>query len=216
MKRVLIVGAGQVGATLGQAWLKRGYDVRFGVPDPANPKYAELPRDRLQPAAERRGAEVIVLAVPFPAVQSAIVALGDIAGAIVIDCTNPLGMGPNGLYLTIGHDTSGGEQVAMWAKGALVFKTLNQTGAENMADTSAFGPKPMMFVAGDDADGKAVVLRMVADLGFDEIDAGSLVASRLLEPLAMLWIALATKLGHPRGFAFAKVRRAEAPDVQVI
>jgi hypothetical protein len=47
----------------------------------------------------------------------------------MIDCTNPLGMGPDGLQLVLGFDTSAGEQVASWAPGAFVFKTLNTTGA---------------------------------------------------------------------------------------
>jgi hypothetical protein len=34
---------------------------------------------------------------------------------VVIDCTNPLDMGPDGLQLVIGFDTSAGEQVASWA-----------------------------------------------------------------------------------------------------
>jgi hypothetical protein len=48
---------------------------------------------------------------------------------------------------------------------------------------------------------------LVADLGFEPIDAGPLRAARLLEPLAMLWIDLVTKRGHPRDIAFARLRR---------
>jgi hypothetical protein len=47
--------------------------------------------------------------------------------------TNPLTMGPEGPGLSIGHNISGGELVASWAPGAFVYKTLNQTGSENMA-----------------------------------------------------------------------------------
>ncbi|MGO8918766.1 MAG: NADPH-dependent F420 reductase [Stellaceae bacterium] len=215
--RILIVGAGNVGGALGQRWLRRGHDVRFGVPDPADAKYALLPKERLQRADERRGAEVIVLATPFAATKPVLEALGDLAGAIVIDCTNPLGMGPDGLHLTLGHDTSGAEQVASWAKGGSVFKTLNQTGAENMADAEAYHPTPVMFVAGDDAERKPTVLGLVADLGFDAVDAGPISAARLLEPFGMLWIELALKRGHGRDFAFVLARRpghAAAPEVK--
>ncbi len=204
--RILIVGAGNVGSTLGRRWLERGHDVRFGVPDPAKPRYAGLPRDRLQRADERRGAEVVVLTTPFAAAKSALEALGYLHGAILIDCTNPLGMGPEGLHLLFGHDSSGAEQVAGWAKGASVFKTLNQTGAENMADASAYHPRPVMFVAGDDDAKKPTVMELVSELGFHAVDAGPLNAARLLEPLAMLWIELAMKRGHARDFAFAMVR----------
>ncbi len=46
-------------------------------------------------------------------------------------------MGPGGLQLTLGYTTSGAEQVATWAPAASVFKTLNQTGAENMGAAGA-------------------------------------------------------------------------------
>ena len=38
--RIAIIGAGSVGATLGQAWLKHGEDVIWGLRNPADPKYA--------------------------------------------------------------------------------------------------------------------------------------------------------------------------------
>jgi hypothetical protein len=72
----------------------------------------------------------------------------------------------------------------------------------------------MMFVAGDDADKKKLVLELVDELGFDAIDSGPLVTARLLEPLAMLWIELALKRGHARAFAFARVRHPNAPQTQ--
>jgi predicted dinucleotide-binding enzyme len=151
-QRILIIGAGNVGGAIGQKWLKRGHDVRFGVPDPASPRYASLPKDRLQRPDDRAGADIVVLAVPFEVVGSAIAALGDLAGVTFIDCTNPLGMGPEGLQLVIGHDSSGAEQVAAHASGASVFKTSNQTGWENMGSAEAYQPTPVMFVAGDDND----------------------------------------------------------------
>ncbi len=210
-ERILIIGGGAVGSALGLAWLARGHDVRFGVPDPDSPKYAALPKARLQVANARHGADIIVLATPYAAAASALSALGDLAGAIVIDCTNPLAMGPQGLRLVVGHDASGAEEIAKAAPGAFVFKTLNQTGAENMAHASAYHPTPVMFVAGDEAAKKPVVLGLVRDLGFHAVDAGPLSAARLLEPLAMLWIELAMKRGHARDFAFAMVRHPRSP-----
>lgn len=209
-RRILILGAGNVGQALGGRWLACGHDVRFGVPDPNNPKYANLPAERLQPASERRGAEIVVLATPYAVAAGALCALGDLAGVTVIDCTNPLGMGPDGLHLTLGYDRSGGEHIAAAAPGASVFKTLNQTGAETMADAEAYHPRPVMFVAGDDDSRKPLVMGLVAELGFEAIDAGPLSSARLLEPLAMLWIDLAMKRGHARGFAFSLVRHPHA------
>ena len=202
---IAIIGAGSVGATLGQAWLQHGEDVIWGLRNPADPKYAALPKQRVKaPAESVKDAEIVVIATPWSATQAAVKGLGGLVGKIVIDCTNPLGMGPDGLQLVLGFDTSAGEQVASWAPGAFVFKTLKTTGAGNMARAAEYPVKPFMPVAGDDAAKKAVVMELVAALGF-EPDAGPLKNARLLEPFAMVWIDQAMKRGRGRDFAFAAV-----------
>jgi predicted dinucleotide-binding enzyme len=207
--RIAIIGAGNVGAALGRNWAAKGHSVSFGLRDPGAEKYAALKAvgALLPPAEAAAGSEAIVLATPFHMTEAAIAGLGDLSGKLVLDATNPLGMLPTGLGLTIGHTDSGGERVAGWAKGAAVFKTLNTTGAENMGNPAAYGVKPVMFVAGDDAGRKPEAMMLVADLGFEAVDAGPLVNSRLLEAHAMLWIDLALKRGQGRGFAFAVVRK---------
>jgi predicted dinucleotide-binding enzyme len=84
-----------------------------------------------------------------------------------------------------------------------VFKTLNTTGASNMAKAAQYAVKPMMLVAGDAAAKKPVVMELLSELGFDPVDAGPLKNSRLLEPFAMVWIDQAMKRGRGRDFAFA-------------
>ena len=204
--RIAIIGAGSVGATLGKAWLTHGEDVAWGLRNPADPKYAALPKERIKLSAEAaQSAEVVVIATPWPATEMAVKGLGSLDGKTVIDCTNPLGMGPDGLGLVLGFTTSAGEQVAGWAAGASVFKAFNTTGAGNMARARQSAVRPMMPVAGDDAAKKAMVLELVAKLGFEPVDAGPLRNARLLEPLAMFWIDQAIKRGRGRDFAFALV-----------
>lgn len=209
--RIAIIGAGAVGQALGQGWSKAGHTVKFGVRDPAAAKYQSLPMGQATtPALAAADAEAIVLATPWPATEAAIRSLGNLAGKIVIDCTNPLTRGAQGMSLEIGHSISAGEKMAQWAKGAAVFKTLNHTGADNMAAATHFKVKPVMFVAGDDSAKKRAVLNLVSDLAFEAIDAGPLSNARLLEPLAMLWIDQAFARGRGRAFAFAVVTRDEA------
>jgi predicted dinucleotide-binding enzyme len=205
--RLGIIGAGNVGRALGEVWRRGGHDVRYGVPDPGAAKYADLAPRIFAPADAVRDAAAIVLATPWPATEAALRGLGDLAGKIVIDCTNPLAMGPDGLSLALGHDISGSELVASWAPGASVYKTLNQTGAENMARARDFAQRPVMFVAGDDETGKPIVLGLVEELGFEAVDAGPLRLARLLEPYGMLWIDQVLKRGAGPGFAFSRVRR---------
>jgi 8-hydroxy-5-deazaflavin:NADPH oxidoreductase len=205
---IAIIGAGQVGRALGHGWRQTGHDVSFGVKDTSDPRYAELaPHVGTNKEVAGRS-EVIVLATPWSAARAAIAEAGDLHGKVLLDCTNPLAFGgTEGLHLALGFETSGAEEVAGWAPGASVFKTLNQTGAENIASARAFANPPVMFVAGDDEAAKPVAMSLVGDLGFEALDAGPLRSARLLEPYAMLWIDQAVVRGRGRDFAFAITRR---------
>ena len=212
--KLAIIGAGNVGGTLGTAWAqKAGHEIFFGVTNPRSDKTQALLRmlggkARAGTAAEAKAfGEIIVLTTPWPAAEAAIRSMGDLSGRIILDATNPLAMGPDGLGLEIGHSISAGEKVQGWAKGASVFKTLNTTGFANMANPVFHGVKSVMFVAGDDAANKPKVTALVAALGFEVVDAGPLRNARLLEAHAMLWIELALKRGLGRDWAFAVVRR---------
>jgi hypothetical protein len=80
-------------------------------------------------------------------------------------CHQPAGDRAAGHGLAVGHTSSGGEQVAAWAKGAAVFKTLNTTGFGNMENSGGYAQKPVMFFAGDDSAKRATVAALLADLG---------------------------------------------------
>jgi 8-hydroxy-5-deazaflavin:NADPH oxidoreductase len=97
--------------------------------------------------------------------------------------------------------------VQCWRPEAHVFKSLNQTGFENLVNPETFTSHPVMLVTGDHAAGKATVLALVADLGLEAIDAGPLTNTGKLEELARLWMDLAFRRGLGRGFAFAIVKR---------
>jgi predicted dinucleotide-binding enzyme len=159
------------------------------------------------PGDAARFADLIILALPWIGAEAAIKSLGDLSGKVVIDCTNPLGMIGGTLGLTIGHTTSAGEIIAGWLPGAHVVKTLNQVGAEVMANNAGMSPRPVMFMAGDSADAKAIVASMLADLGFEPLDAGDITKSRILEPFGMVWINQALYRGKGRDWAFAAVVR---------
>jgi 8-hydroxy-5-deazaflavin:NADPH oxidoreductase len=209
--RVAIIGTGNVGSALGRRWGAAGNEIVFGVRDPKAAKVgtavqAAGGRARAVNLREAAAAgEVVVLATPFAATEQAISTCGTLAGKVVIDCTNPLA--PNLGGLTLGHTDSAGEAVARWAKGAKVVKALNTTGAGNMLDPRYGSEVVSMFYCGDDAVAKELVRGLIAELGFDPVDAGPLSQSRYLEPLAMLWISMAYRYGHGPNFGFRVVRR---------
>jgi 8-hydroxy-5-deazaflavin:NADPH oxidoreductase len=196
--RIAVIGRGAVGSAVGSGWASLGHGVTFGVRRPSV-------ADERDVRAACADADVIVLATPWSAVDEVLAQAGDLTGKIVVDCTNPLAMVDGRLCLALGFDRSGGEHVAARAPGARVYKTLNQTGAEVMAAARRFATPPVMYVAGDDAAGKAIVSGLVAALGFEAVDAGPLSNARLLEPLAMLWIDQALQRGAGRTVALARI-----------
>jgi 8-hydroxy-5-deazaflavin:NADPH oxidoreductase len=187
---------------LGGAW-STAHQVTYGVRTPEDPKYADLGSAVATTAAAARDADVVVLCTPWQSTEQAIADCGELAGRILIDCTNPLT--PDFSALEIGHTTSGAEQVAVWARGARVCKAMNQIGAPMMDHPDVEGT-PVMLVCGDDADAKDITSTLVSELGFEVVDAGELALARLLEPYALIWIHLALRRGFGTGFAFGLLR----------
>lgn len=202
--KLAIIGAGNVGRALAKNLGAKGYDIVFGVRDPAASQ--DLGQVAMETHSAAQSAPVILLATPWGVTPAICDSLAPLTGKIVIDCTNPLSMVDGRLRLDIGFATSAGEIVAQRLPGANVFKSFNQIGAEAMADTSRFSMRPLMYVAGDDSATKPTVLKLVEDAGFEALDAGPIEAARLLEPLAMLWIDQAFNLNRGRDFAFALTR----------
>lgn len=208
--KISILGAGNVGGSLGKSWANKGHEVFFGVRNPDDEKTQNLIKDIGNNARAGTNEEaiansnIIVLALPWQVV-SKVLETADFTNKIIIDATNPLT--PDFSSLEMGFDTSGAEKVAEWATGAKVFKSFNQTGWENMQNPIYNGKASAMLVCGDDEEAKKTVLQLVSDIGFEAIDAGKLEVARLIEPFGMTWIHLAMKQGLGRDWALQIVRR---------
>ena len=190
--RIGIIGTGRVGSAVRDGWLKAGHEVRAGGRSPDTP---------LREIAD--WAEIVVLAVPYAALEAVADAIRPSAAKPVLDCTNPVVAGADGPDLALGHDTSGAERLQALLPEARVVKSLNQVGAEIMADARRFPMPPVQFLAGDDGPAKTMVATLLSDLGFDPLDAGALSRARLLEPLALVWINQALARGKGRNWALA-------------
>lgn len=208
--KIAVIGAGNVGGTLGKRWAGLGHQVVFGVRDPTREKYQGLVvqtggRGSLATnEAACQGADLVLLATPWATTQAALAECGPLQGKVLVDSTNPLGAD---LKLTIGHSDSGGEQVARWSPGARVVKAFNSTGFNVMDDPVIAGSHAVMFIAGDDPAAKSVAADLATATGFEAVDAGPLQSARMLEPLAQLWIHCAYRQGLTRDYAFHLIRR---------
>ncbi|MBL8786498.1 MAG: NAD(P)-binding domain-containing protein [Deltaproteobacteria bacterium] len=206
--KIGVIGAGQVGATLGRRMAEAGHTVSFGVRDPGDPKHAALVEAGASVHGVREAvdqSDLILLATPWAAAEDAVRAAGDFAGKVLVDATNPIGPG---LTLLLGQTDSGAEQVARWATGARVVKAFNTTGFEVMADPTFGDARAVMLVAGDDEGACEVVCGLARELGFEALRLGGLARARVLEPMALAWIELALVRGQGRGMAFGLLRRS--------
>lgn len=209
--RIAVIGTGGVGSALGSRWGAAGHQVTYGSRAPESEKVqqlltksgasavAKLPREAID------GADVILFAVPWPVARETLIQLGDLTGRTLVDCTNPLLSDMSGIEL--GHVISAGEQIAAWSPRANVVKAFNSASVKVMLNPQFGDHRATMFYCGDDAAAKLTVRRLIEDVGFDPVDAGSLTSSRYLEPLAMLYIHLAFRQGLGSNCAFKIMKR---------
>lgn len=205
--KIGVLGTGRMGSELARLWAAQGHDVMLGSREASKAQTlaAELGhgmRGGTQAEAAQFG-DVLLLATPWHAAEGVVKSLPPLAGKILIDCTNPIAEGG----LAVGHTTSAAEQIAGWAPGARVVKAFNGVHFRHLA-RPLFGEQRMaLFYCGDDPDAGAVAAGLAAEIGFEPVDSGPLANARLLEPLALLWIRLATSVGHGPDIAFALLRR---------
>jgi NADPH-dependent F420 reductase len=206
--RVSIIGAGNVGGSLGATLSKAGVPVQFGLRNPAESKdlLARCGKDATvatQPEAAAWG-DVVFLAVPGSVALDVARSLSkQLEGKVVVDCNNPL-VWKEGPVWNPPPEGSLAAAIAQAAPGARVVKGFNTFGAEHHADPHHAGePSTQVFLAADDADAKAKVGEIATKAGFRVVDAGPLRNAAVLENLAMLWIHLATVGGRGRDWVFA-------------
>ncbi|HEY9754773.1 MAG TPA: NAD(P)-binding domain-containing protein [Oculatellaceae cyanobacterium] len=216
---IAIIGGGRVGGTLGKRLHALGHHIHYVVRDNRSEKSRQLvsdtgarsiASDSIETERVCGSAEVIILALPWLEVEPSLKLAGDLSGKVVIDATNPIELGPEGLAkgLIIGHTTSGAEQVAQWARNAAIAKAFNTIGTAIMHNPMIDGSKTFLPVCGD-ASAKAVAMQFAQELGFAAVDAGDLAMARLQEPFGMMWIHLAFFAGLGPEFTFKVVGRGK-------
>ncbi len=194
--KVGVIGSGQVGEVLANGFIAHGHSVMRASRDPSKlegwRRSAGGNASVGSPAATAEWAETMVLAVKGSGAEEAVrlCGLDALAGKTVIDTTNPIAEGPpdHGVlrYFT-GLDASLMERLQRLAPEACFVKCFSSVGAALMVDPELPGGRPTMFICGDDAGAKALVVEILDDFGWDAEDLGAAVAARAIEPLAILW-----------------------------
>jgi predicted dinucleotide-binding enzyme len=171
-----ILGAGNIGKAVARQLIRAGYEViisnRRGG-DSLAPLVREL-GSYASPGSAREAAhcEVVVLAVPWNQVAPLLGSLPPWRSQVLIDATNPIT--PDLRAVDLGTRTSS-EVVAGLAGGARVVKSFNTLRPDLLAaNTREAGGRRVMFYAGDDADAKQTVNKLLETVGFAAVDLGDL------------------------------------------
>jgi NADPH-dependent F420 reductase len=204
---IALIGTGNVGAALGRRFAEHGHTVVYGSRNPAAADVAELVRVTghgavaLSPAAAAARSHVVVVAVPWTAAEDVVRGLGDLAGKIVVDPTNPRVMAADGFADYPPLPESNAERIARVAPKADVVKAFSTLGAETMLDPSLAKGPVTIPVVGDSREAKAVVAGLAREIGLEAVDVGPLRHARIVEGLHYL---RANALGGRINFRFPR------------
>jgi predicted dinucleotide-binding enzyme len=130
---------------------------------------------------EAARADVVLVAVNWSKLPSALSGLPPWNGRIVIDANNPI---EAPLFKPVDlQGRASSEVFADWVPGARVVKAFNHLPPTLVAgDPRAEGGRRVLFYSGDDADAKAAVATIIERLGFFGLDLGSLaIGGRLVQ-----------------------------------
>ena len=202
--KVGVLGTGDVGKALARGFIALGHEVKLGAREANNEKAAAWVKETGPNASQgtfedaAKFGEVVVLATLGVANEAVLISAGpgNFTGKLVIDTTNPLdasaGFPPK---LAVGHTDSGGEQVQRLLPGAKVVKAFNTVGNAHMFRPSFPGGPPDMFICGDDEGAKQQMSTILKDFGWGVVDVGGISSARHLEPMCMVWVLHAAKIG---------------------
>lgn len=187
--KIGIIGAGHIGSTTAKLFIDAGHEVAISNsrgPETLRELVAELgPSARaVTPAEATRFGEVVLLAIPLKDYTT--LPHDDLRGKVAIDAMNYY---PNrdGHYAQLDSgELASSELVAAHLEGARVVKAFNTIWFEHLKTkgnkSAPVDERRAIFIAGDDAEAKGVVSRLIEEIGFGAYDMGSLHASRDQQP----------------------------------
>ena len=187
MTNLSIIGTGNMGQAIASVAAKGGHSVQ------------QLGQTDDTPIS----GDVVVLAVPYPAVADVIAQRGSqLAGKVVVDITNPLDFETFD-SLVVPADGSAAAEIAAALPDSQVLKAFNTTFAGTLAAGTVGPQTTTVLIAGDDTDAKSTLAAVLTSGGLQAIDAGSLKRARELEALGFLQLTLAAneKVSWTGGFA---------------
>ena len=185
---IAVIGTGFIGGIVGRSLAEAGHRVTFGSRRPDDDDVADGSSARVSSVAGAlAAADVIILAVPGPAVPELAAANNDaLAGRLVIDATNRMGE----------PMANSRADLPPSVRYARAFNTL---GGENMAHPVFDDGPADMFFSSAKFD-RQTVETVIEGVGLRPIYVGE-DEETIIDCLFRLWIALAVKQGRGRRLA---------------
>jgi len=195
--RIGILGSGLMGGKLGTIFARAGHEVVFSY------ARSEQKLKRLAKAAGRnaragtvreaaRDADAVLLAVHWLRLRDVLKQAGNLSEKTVISCSLP--MNRDDTALVVGTTSSGAEKLARMIPRARVVSAFNTVPSEVLFDifkAKNRKGRPSLVYCGDDRRTKKIAATLIADVGFEPVDAGPLRIARYTEPFALLVAQLA-------------------------
>ena len=188
--KVAIIGTGKMGRGFAKA-LAPTHEVVVGSRD----------RDRATATASKTGAargatytdaaadvDVVILTVPWEAIEETLPQLGDLRETVVVDVSYPYKKRERAAL----QASSTAEEIQKRLPNARVCKGWNHVHARHLTEPEVDGIAASVLIAGDDQAAKDIVFELARDMGFHPVDVGPLKATRELERLVevMLFVRL--------------------------
>ncbi|GIF71091.1 NADPH-dependent F420 reductase [Asanoa siamensis] len=198
--RIGILGTGTVGLTFGTRLRNLDHDVTVGARELGNPRAVEWAEAHAAAcgtfADAVSGAELVINATAGQYAVDALEMAGGnpaLAGKVLLDVSNPLDFSTGEMRLSVCNTDSVGEQIQRAFPDARVVKSLNTVNGSVMVEPSLVPGAHTMFVAGNDADAKRVVVGLLGEFGWaakDVLDLGDITGSRGMEMYLPLWVSI--------------------------
>jgi predicted dinucleotide-binding enzyme len=209
---IAFIGHGNVGGALANHLHRLGHDVTLAAGDATSTSVkAMLARNPgvkvAAPSEAVTRAEVVVLATPFQVSAQVLEPIAaELAGKVLIDCTNPIGPG---VSHGLGSKHSGTEMIQALLPETKVVKAFSTFGFENFEDSSypGYDVKPAMMFCGNDRAAKKTVAGLLAQLGWEPLDVGGAEQALHLEHMALLWVRMVRVGGHSPHMVWAALTR---------
>ena len=191
---IAVLGTGDMGDSFGPRLAALGYRIIYGSRSPNSNKVRDLVERTGHAAsattaeAATQQADIILLALPWPAIEKVVQGLGDLDGKILIDISWPPTRYADDGFEEIAIDTSAAELIQSWQPGAYVVKAFLTIGS-NVIDDPTFAGGPVSIpIASNYRRAKEKVGQLAAQLGLDPVDVGPLRFARNIEAMTELML----------------------------